>query len=56
LRESENRVLRRMFGPEKEEMAGGRRRLRNEKLHNLNVSPNTIRALFKSRRRDGRGM
>jgi hypothetical protein len=32
---SENRVLRRTFGPKKEEVAGGWRRLHNEELHNL---------------------
>jgi hypothetical protein len=31
----ENRVLRRIFGPKREEVAGGWRRLRNEELHNL---------------------
>jgi hypothetical protein len=32
----ENRVLRRIFGPKREEVAGGwRRRLYNEELHNL---------------------
>jgi hypothetical protein len=28
-----NRVLRRLFGPRREEVAGGWRRLHNEKLH-----------------------
>jgi hypothetical protein len=33
---SENRVLRRIFGPKREEAAaGGRRKLHNEELHNL---------------------
>jgi hypothetical protein len=31
----ENRVLRRIFGPEREEVAGGWGRLHNEELHNL---------------------
>jgi hypothetical protein len=35
LRIFENRMLRRIFGPKGEEMAGGWRRLRNEELHNL---------------------
>jgi hypothetical protein len=44
-----NRVLRRIFGPEREKVAGGWRRLHNEELHNLYVSPNTVRVI-KSRR------
>jgi hypothetical protein len=31
----QGRVLRRIFGPKKEEVGGGWRRLRNEELHNL---------------------
>jgi hypothetical protein len=38
LRVSENRVLRRIFGPKREEVAGGWRRLHNEKLRNLYAS------------------
>jgi hypothetical protein len=45
----ENRVLRRTFGPKREEMAGGWRRLHNEELHNLYASPTIIRVI-KSRR------
>jgi hypothetical protein len=45
----ENRVLRRIFGPKREEVAGGWRRLRNEELHNLYASPNIIRVI-KSKR------
>jgi hypothetical protein len=36
----ENRVLRRIFGPKRDEMAGGWRRQHNEELHNLYASPN----------------
>jgi hypothetical protein len=36
-RMSQNRVLRRMFGPEREEVAGGWRRLHNEELYNLTL-------------------
>jgi hypothetical protein len=42
-------VLRRIFGPKRQEVAGGRRRLHNEELHNLYASLNIIR-VFKSRR------
>jgi hypothetical protein len=42
LRVCENRVLRRIFGPKREEVAVGRRRLHNEELHNLYASPNII--------------
>jgi hypothetical protein len=44
----ENRVLRRIFGPKREEVAGGWRRPHNEELHNLYTSPNIIR-IIKSR-------
>jgi hypothetical protein len=42
---SENRVLRRIFGSKREEVAGGWRRLHNEELHNLYVSRNIIRVI-----------
>jgi hypothetical protein len=45
----ENRVLRRIFGTKREELAGGWGRLRNEELHKLYTSPNIIRVM-KSRR------
>jgi hypothetical protein len=34
----ENRVLRRIFGPKREKVEGGWRRLHNEELHNLYAS------------------
>jgi hypothetical protein len=34
-----NRELRIIFGPKREEVAGGWRRLHNEELHNLYCSP-----------------
>jgi hypothetical protein len=42
-RVSENRVLRRTFGPKREEVEGNWRRLHNEELHNLYTSANIIR-------------
>jgi hypothetical protein len=39
LRVFENRVLRRIFGPKRDEVTGGRRKLHNEELHNLYSSP-----------------
>jgi hypothetical protein len=45
----ENRMLRRIFGPKREEVAGGWRRLLNEQRHNLYASPNII-GVIKSRR------
>jgi hypothetical protein len=45
----ENRMLRRIFGPTRDEVTGGWRKLRNEKLHNLHFSPNII-GMMRSRR------
>jgi hypothetical protein len=45
----ENRVLRRIFGPKRDEVTRGWRKLHNEELHNLYSSPNIIR-MAKSRR------
>jgi hypothetical protein len=42
LRVPEKRVLRRMFGPKRDEVTGGWRKLHNEKLHNLFSSPSII--------------
>jgi hypothetical protein len=44
----ENRVLRRIFGPKRDEVTGDRWKLHNEELHNLYSSPNIIR-IIKSR-------
>jgi hypothetical protein len=49
LRASENRVLRRVFGPKRDDVTGGWRKLHNEELHNLHSSPSIIR-MIKSRR------
>jgi hypothetical protein len=48
LRVSENRVLRKIFGPEREE-DGSRRKLHNDELHSLYSSPNIVRVI-KSRK------
>jgi hypothetical protein len=45
----ENRVLRTIFGPKRNEVTGGWRKLHNEELHNLYSSSSIIR-IFKSRR------
>jgi hypothetical protein len=49
LRVFEDRELRRIFGPMRDEVKGNLRKLHNEELHNLYSSPNIIR-LTKSRR------
>jgi hypothetical protein len=41
LRVFENRVLRRIFGPKRDEVTGGWRKLRNEELRDLYSSPST---------------
>jgi hypothetical protein len=46
---SENRVLRRIFGPKREEVAGGQRRLQNEELHTFHYSLNIIRLVISRR-------
>jgi hypothetical protein len=38
----ENRVLRRIFGPKRDEVKGGWRKLHNEELHSLYSSPSII--------------
>jgi hypothetical protein len=49
LRVFENRVLRRIFGPKRDEVTGELRKLHNEELHDLYSSP-TIVWVIKSRR------
>jgi hypothetical protein len=49
LRVFENGVLRRIFGPKRDEVTGGWRRLHNEKLRDLYSSPSIIR-IIKSKR------
>jgi hypothetical protein len=48
LRVFENRVLMAIFGAKREKAAGDWRRMHNEELHNLNVSPDII-SVIKSR-------
>jgi hypothetical protein len=51
----ENRVLRRIFGPKRDEVMGERRKLHSGELHNLYSSPDIIRQI-KSRRMGWEGM
>jgi hypothetical protein len=51
LRVFENRVLRRLFGPKRDEVIGRWRKLYNEKLHNLYCSPSIIRMIGPRRMR-----
>jgi hypothetical protein len=41
----ENRVLRRIFGPKRDKVIAGWRKLHNEDLHNLHCSPSIIRMI-----------
>jgi hypothetical protein len=43
LRVFENRVLRRIFWPKRDEMTGESRKLHNEELRDLNSSPSIIK-------------
>jgi len=45
LRVFENRVLRRIFGPWRDEVTGEWRRLHNEELNDLYSSPNIVRVI-----------
>jgi hypothetical protein len=49
LRVFEIRVLRRIFGPKRDEVTGGWRKLHNEELHDLYSSPSIVRVI-KARR------
>jgi hypothetical protein len=49
LRVFENRVLRRIFGPKRDEVTRGWRKLHNENLHGLYSSPDIVRVI-KARR------
>ena len=51
LRVFEDRVLTKMFGPERNEVTGGCRKLQNEKLNDLYCSPSAIRLIRSKRTR-----
>jgi hypothetical protein len=52
----ENRLLRRIFGPKRDEVTGEWRKLRNEELNDLCSTPNIIRVKKNREKRDGWGM
>jgi hypothetical protein len=47
----ENRVLRRIFGPRRDGVIGGCRKLHNEELNHLYCSPSIIRMIMSMRMR-----
>jgi len=47
----ENRVLRRIFGPRRDEVTGEWRKIHNEELNNLYSSPNIVWVIKSSRMR-----
>jgi hypothetical protein len=49
--EFENRVLRGIFGPKRNEVKGERRKLHSGELHNLYLSPDNIRQIKRMRMR-----
>ena len=51
----ENRLLRRIFGTKRDEVAGEWRKLQTEKLNDLYCSPNIVRVIKSRRMRWGTG-
>jgi len=51
LRVFENRVLRRIFGPKRDEVTGEWRKLHKEELNDLYCSPNIVRVIKPRRMR-----
>jgi hypothetical protein len=51
LRVFENRVFWRIFGPKRDEVTGGWRKLHNEELHGLYSSPSIVRVIKERRMR-----
>jgi hypothetical protein len=51
LRVFENRVLRRIYGPKRDEVTGWWRKLHNEELSDLFFSPNIVRVINSRRKR-----
>jgi hypothetical protein len=47
----ENRVLRRIFGPKRDEVTGEWRKLHNKVLHDLYSSPNIVHVIKSSKMR-----
>jgi hypothetical protein len=45
----ENKVLRKIFGPKRDEVIGGWRKMHNEELHNLYCLPSIIRIIMSRR-------
>jgi hypothetical protein len=46
-----NRVMQRIFGPKRDDVTRGWRKLQNEELHNLRFPPDTIRVITSWRTR-----
>jgi hypothetical protein len=46
LRVFESRVVRRIFGPKRDKVTGGLRKLHNEELHDLYCSPGIVRMIM----------